>query len=338
MTCLRVSKSFFTLAGKIVYRDLVINGLLDVDGLFLGADIVNKRSEKDSPKKTNFKRQLLQLTESVEVHPHVCPRQRADRSARTKAARLLNHLDRVTLVPPYDIMLTESLCDPEEHGECPIVKGFKCKKATIQDITVDGPEDGPLELFPTLLKPLEQLTLVLPPTAFSIHPRFPISGRPEDLSYATKHIKSIRLIVASPSEDLDEQNADMCQLEPLVAFLAETVVLHPAAFDIYIFPSFNGKFNPADFYQSMMDEVEKQRTRIVEVLQSQDKLTEEITGWHPRVTVGGIVDYFGDAKRVKELDAMWAMLGGYMGRGCVGLSTFPNEPSVSHPTMLQSLI
>lgn len=321
MTCLRVSRVFFKAAGKLLYSYVIIDTETDVDGLFLGSDIVNKRisgsESRSEPKRTNLKRQLLQMTKTVVVRAHECPQGRSARAERSKWARAASNVERVIIVPPHDFMLTSALCD-EDGGsrECPIVKGFnKCKSATIHNIQVDGPEDGPLELFPSLLKHLEQVTLVIPPTAFYIHKRFPpISGQPADLSYATKHIKSIRVIVGIDAFDLLEQsmdlggNAQLCQLPPLVVFLAEMIFLQAAEFEIYVLHDFDGLFEPDTFKTDLLAHIETERGRVIQWQQREGKPTEETVAWQPKILhVGNDEDYFiGRRDLSAELDDMWA--------------------------------
>jgi hypothetical protein len=209
-------------AGKILYAELVLEHEDDPEALMRGADIVESKVEKvegagnvggegklkgKEIKKTNFKRQLLKHVQSITIRSHQCPKTKSDRIALTKAARLMTGLKRAILVPESDFMATHPLCQRESG--CSLVAGIKCKSLTVHNIQVDGTDDGPLELFTTVLKKVQHATLIIPPTQFYMEIRggmAHLSGQPEDLSYATKHLESVRLIVAISENEMIPSN------------------------------------------------------------------------------------------------------------------------------------
>jgi hypothetical protein len=318
-TCLRVSKHCFEVAGKNLYAELLIDEETDVQKLMMGAEITNPRIKRgsgaeitDQPK-TNFKRKLLKFVQSVTIRTHRCPDQRAARTALIKAAGTMTSLKRMILSPHADFMATHPLCD-EERG-CPITAGLKCHSLTIHNIQIDGTDDGPLKLFLKELDHVQHATLVIPPTAFymgSLPGQMAhLSGRPEDLAYPTRKLKSVRLIVAISEMDLLMQGDDSAvpaKLAPNTAvqeFLASFINLNPTEIEIYLFNNFDNTLNLVTFREQLKAKLDKHLKDSIKYLKESDKLKPEHENWSANYKVLGLEHYFVHPTRYYELDDMW---------------------------------
>ena len=322
-TCFRVSKQFFHIAGKIFYEDLVIDEENDPESLMMGAEIVDpgvkgkkeevaKTEDDQTPPtpKTNFKRQLLKYVRSIVIRPHHCPTDRVARANLTKAARMMTGLQQAILSPEADFMSTSPLC---QKDTCPIVSGLKPQAITISNLQVDGLDDGPLELFTTALKKAQHATLIIPPTAFYIGNRGGIldnvSGRPEDLSYPTRHCKSVRLILAISEDDFmmhdNHGPIDLASSVAIQEFLASFINLNDSEIDIYIFNDFNGTLDLAKFREELAPRVNKHYEDSVKYLTEQKRLEPKHTDWSADYQVFGLEDYFAIPELHYELDDFW---------------------------------
>lgn len=324
-TCLRVSKHCFDVAGKILYAEIEIGHESDPEAMMMGAEIIESKakgtgkegdskgagnSEGKEIKKTNFKRQLLKHVRSIVVRSHECPRQKTGRMALTKAARMMTGLKRAILAPEADFMATHPLC--QRISGCPLVAGLKCDSLTIHNIQVDGGDDGPLELFTTILNKVQHATLVIPPTAFYMEIRggmAHLSGQPEDLSYATKHLKSVRLIVAISEMEMMMQGTDfpttLTTIEPVQEFLAKFINLNDTPkIEIYLFNNFENTLDLVQFRSGLEAKVKKHYADSIKYLTDNNKLKPEYLNWSTDYKVFGLEEYFAIPTLHYELDDM----------------------------------
>jgi hypothetical protein len=309
-------------AGKILYVELVLDHEDDPEALMRGADIVESEVEKVEAagnvggegkskgkeiNKTNFKRQLLQHVQSITIRSHQCPRTKSGRIALTKAARLMTGLKRAILVPESDFMATHPLCQRESG--CSLVAGIKCKSLTVHNIQVDGTDDGPLELFTTVLKKVQHATLIIPPTQFYMEIRggmAHLSGQPEDLSYATQHLESVRLIVAISEDEMMMQSMDfptaLTTIEPVQEFLAKFINLNTTKIEIYLFNNFDNTLELPRFRLELEVKIKKHYDDSIKYLTENNKLKPEYTNWLANYQVFGLEDYFAIPRLYYELD------------------------------------
>jgi hypothetical protein len=332
-TCLRVSKHCFEVAGKLLYANIEVGDEYDAEAIMTGAEIIDtnekktdkvgKEAEGSRPngegegkaqgkeiKKTNFKRQLLKHVQSIVIRAYECPKTKTGRIALTKAARMMTGLKRAILVPEADFMATLPLCQRESG--CPIVAGIKCDSLTIHNIQVDGTDDGPLELFTTVLQKVQHATLIIPPTAFYMEIRggmAHLSGQPEDLSYATRHLKSVRLIVGITEMQLMMQNMEfpttLTTIEPVQEFLAKFINLNDTKIEIYSFNDFEGKLDLPEFRIGLQQKINKHYQDAINYLIESKKLEPKDSSWSANYQVFGLEDYFAHPTLHYELDDMW---------------------------------
>ena len=304
------------MAGKILYAELVIDHEDDPEALMRGADIVDSKVEEvggegklegKETKKTNFKRRLLKHVQSITIRSHQCPKQKSSRIALTKAARLMTGLKRAILVPESDFTATHPLCQRESG--CSLVAGIKCKSLTVHNIQVDGTDDGPLELFTTVLKKVQHATLVIPPTQFYMEIRggmAHLSGQPEDLSYATQHLESVRLILAISENEMMMQSMDfptaLTTIEPVQEFLAKFINLNTTKIEIYLFNNFDNTLDLPRFRLELKAKVKKHYDDSIKYLTESNNLKPEYTNWSANYQVFGLEDYFAIPRLYYELD------------------------------------
>jgi hypothetical protein len=288
-------------AGKTLYAELVIDEETDGSDILMGA-------EEKEPR--NFKAQLLKHVQAITIRSHHCPTKRTERSALTKAAKHMTGLQRVILCPDSDFFATFPLC--ENEAGCPIVGGLKPKSLTIGGISVDGTDDGPLELFTNIIKKTKHATLIVPPTAFYMGtPGFPphLRGRPEDLAYPTRHLKTVRLIIAITEMEIFMQSTDrpttLSSLEALQEFLAEFLNLNESKIEIYIFNDFDKTLDLVSFRQQLQVKVEKHYNDSIAYLTESGNLEPKHTNWIASYQVLGLGHYFARPKLHYELDDMW---------------------------------
>jgi hypothetical protein len=309
-------------AGKILYAELVLDHEDDPEALMRGADIIESKVEKvegagnvggegklkgKEIKKTNFKRQLLKHVRSITIRSHQCPKTKSGRIALTKAARLMTGLKRAILVPESDFMATHPLCQRESG--CSLVAGIKCKSLTVHNIQVDGTDDGPLELFTTVLKKVQHATPIIPPTQFYMEIRggmAHLSGQPEDLSYATQHLESVRLIVAISENEMMMQSMDfptaLTTIEPVQEFLAKFINLNTTKIEIFLFNNSDNTLDLPRFRLELEAKVKKHYDDSNKYLTENNQLKPEYINWSANYQVFGLEDYFAIPRLHYELD------------------------------------
>lgn len=265
------------------------------------------KSKGKEIKETNFKRQLLKHVQSITIRSHQCPKTKSGRIALTKAASLMTGLKRAILVPELDFMATHPLCQRESG--CSLVAGIKCKSLTVHNIQADGTDDGPLELFTTVLKKVQHATLIIPPTQFYMEIRggmAHLSGQPEDLSYATQHLESVRLIVAISENEMMMQSMDfptaLTTIEPVQEFLAKFINLNTTKIEIYLFNNFDNTLDLPRFRLMLEAKLKKHYADSIKYLTENNKLKPEYTNWSANYQVFGLEDYFAMPRLYYERD------------------------------------
>lgn len=177
---------------------------------------------------------------------------------------------------------------------------------------MDGTDDGPLELFTNILNKAEHATLIVPPTSFYMGtPGFPahLRGRPEDLAYPTKHLKSVRLIVGISEMDLMIQSLDrpmeLSSMAALQEFLAEFINLNPTEIEIYIFNDFKGTLDLDQFEEELDTKIETHYNDSIKYLTENNKLEPKYSDWTAKYQLLGLEDYFDQPELHYELDDLW---------------------------------
>jgi hypothetical protein len=298
----------------------------DHEAMMMGAEITNPRTNKGAEgegksegkeatpaPKTNFKRQLLKYVQTIVVRAHYCPKEKAKQTALTKAARMMTGLKRIILVPEADFMSTAPLC--EKESGCPLVAGLKSKHLTLHNLQVDGLDDGPLELFTTVLDKAQHATLIIPPTSFYIGGRGGMlnhmSGRPEDLAYPTRHCESVRLIVGISESEIMMLEYDhpvsLTKIGPLQEFLAAFINLNFTKNEIYIFNNFDNTLDLPSFRQQLATKVSKHYEDSIKYLTESKRLEPKHSNWSANYQVFGLEDYFATPKLHYEIDDYWMM-------------------------------
>ena len=179
---------------------------------------------------------------------------------------------------------------------------------------MDGTDDGPLELFTNILNKAEHATLIVPPTSFYMgtpgHPAH-IRGRPEDLAYPTRHLKSVRLIIAISEMDLMMQSEDrpmtLSTMGALQEFLAGFINLNTTEIEIYIFNDFEGTLDLDKFTEELEAKVQVHYDNSIKYLTENNKLEPKHSEWTGDYAVFDLEDYFDQPKLYYELDDMWMM-------------------------------
>lgn len=244
---------------------------------------------------------------------HFCPIMGTpEYQLRTKVAQAAINVERVII----ERATTKSGCEAHEshppcyrHGvyrHCPILKGQgKCRTATVHGVgRQEGQyEDlrlGPLQMIEPLLDHLDQLTMIIPPTACIFMPETTDFARliPEQtriLRLATRHIKNIRIIIGtdSPTSLTHESTESLARRS--INFLAQLIAPHTATFDVFVFGHDHiDPFDAAQFRQELLAGIERLRPHSVESDAAAETVIKggDLTASQARVSiVGGIRKY-----------------------------------------------
>lgn len=276
------------------------------------SDIANKKP-KDA--KTGFKRQSLKYVQTIIIEHHTCPTDEAARNNLTRGTSLMTGLKQAILCPEASFSKTMHLCGKKPG--CPILAGLECHSVTIQNIRKQGTSGGPLEMFTPILDHVKHATLVIQPLASYVGKSGPVDttrkiGRPQDLAAPTRHLESVRIIVAMSDSEIEsmegalERSPNLAKLGPLQEFLASFQNLHPSRIEIYMFntPSHLGRSGDTldKFKEQLAAKVDQHYQDSIEKFTKSKNLKVEHTNWSPNYQVFDVQHYFAQPNLCQELD------------------------------------
>ena len=309
--CLRVSKSFFHLAGRKLYARIEIDHAVGWTDTMRGAEIATttpKRFEDDRPRsgdstrpmKTNYKQLLLEYVNTIVIRDHACPGVTFASVDRVEAtANMMIGLKRAIMAPSAGCT---SLSDnfSYAYNSCRFATYSNYESITIHGCNLDTLRHGYWKPFNLVLDTVQHATLVISPTLISLKDSGPPVNRRDEGPLLK--LQSLRLIFANHRLDAymyfhrDRQPSVL--VESLIKYVAPCLKLGDWKIELYIFNDFDKTLDLVDFREKVKIQVEDAIKAMPE---------KERPAWTPNYQVYGLEDYFNRSDMYLELDHEWMM-------------------------------
>jgi hypothetical protein len=302
--CLRVSKSFFHLAGRKLYLRIGIDHAVGWNDIMRGAEIANttsKRFENDGPRsgdstrpmKPNYKQLLLEYVNTIVLRDHACPGvTSASVDGVDATADMMIGLKRVIMAPKAGCA---SISDNFSYAykSCRFATYSKYESLTIHSCDLDTLRHGYWKPFNLVLDTVQHATLVISPTLISLKDSGPpVNGRDEGPPWK---LESLRLIFAYDRHDayFYRPRQLSVSVESLIKFVAPCLKLGDWKIELYIFTDFDKTLDLVDFREKLKIQVDDAIKAMPE---------KERPAWTPNYQVYGLEDYFNHPDMYLELD------------------------------------
>ena len=306
--CLRVSKSFFHLAGRKLYTRIEVDPDFGWTEMLEGA-VPHGSAENEGrvgveasqPQTTNYKRQLLGYVETIAIGDHYCrPEDSAKAISLVKTYGMLSRIKKMILTSWPDCMpdQNDDYDDDEAFARdndlwCMFAGLLKYESLTLHDCPLDTLLRGyDMEPFTASLDIAQHVTLVVSPKPSFLEYCGPTVDKPHLLPLV---LESFRLILADYRFEMTNAPAPdlLVSTDVLIKSLAPYLKLAKWKIEIYIFNDFDNTFDLIDFREKLKIEVDDAIKALPE---------KERPDRTPDYQVYGLEDYFNHPDMYLELD------------------------------------
>lgn len=292
VTCLRVSKPFFELAGKHIYQTISIDRKTGPYSIFEGWDAPAPQASTVSrpDNAINYKRRLLELTGTVIIRDHKAYHSTCCAWIGTEATHTAVNAKRLLVVWPAYIQLKCLRPSPIHWGfGCSTITAFnQCSAITIHNIEAmawrglqkrSSITPGGIDLANH-----ERLTLVLQPVESCLS-HWNIETLISYLGAATASVGSIRIIFVISEAELLSSESQLCGIDLMVSFLARFILQVLGTFDIFVFDH-----HASDSFQA--ESMREQLMVAIEVLFLDPRYQDRCRGQPKIGLIAGVKEYF----------------------------------------------
>jgi hypothetical protein len=295
--CLRVSKSFFHLAGRKLYARIEIDDNTGWTEIMAVSEIANtslgrnnhegaRSKQATRPLKIDYKNLLLENVHTIVIRDHLCPQ---------ISAKMMTGLNRAILAEAH---CHAAFAFGNDDNCCMFADVFEYESLEIHDCDLNTVHYGYWGAFTTLLSKVRHATLVIPPISCYM---FHWESLPRDSSRVPlAKLSSLKLIFADHGFDAFGIAAPchLVSVESLIKSVASCPTLNNWKIEIYIFNDFDNTFDLVDFREKLKIEVDD----AIKAMTEKDR-----PDWSPDYQVFGLEDYFNHPDMYLELDHEWMM-------------------------------
>jgi hypothetical protein len=302
--CLRVSKSFFHLAGRKLYARIEIDDNTGWTEIMAVSEIANtslgrnnhegaRSKQATRPLKIDYKNLLLENVHTIVIRDHLCPQ--ISRASAKETAKMMTGLNRAILAEAH---CHAAFAFGNDDNCCMFADVFEYESLEIHDCDLNTVHYGYWGAFTTLLSKVRHATLVMPPISCYMSHWKPLPG--DSCRAPLANLSSLNLIFADHGFDAFGIAAPrhLVSVQSLIKSVASCLKLNNWKIEIYIFNDFDNTFDLVDFREKLKIEVDDAIKAMPE---------KERPDWSPNYQVYGLEDYFNHPDMYLELDHEWMM-------------------------------